>query len=56
MNYHKTTFADINGAGKTSIYKSTYYEKNRDEKRTNMDEMVSRTGSWQDNVFRAIEA
>ncbi|MBE1304117.1 ATPase [Clostridium botulinum] len=43
-----TIFAGVNGAGKTSIYKSTYYEKNRDEKRINTDEMVARIGSWQD--------
>lgn len=44
-----TIFAGVNGAGKTSIYKSTYYEKNKDEKRINTDEMVARIGSWQDN-------
>jgi len=44
-----TIFAGVNGAGKTSIYKSTYYEQNKDEKRINTDEMVARIGSWQDN-------
>ena len=44
-----TIFAGVNGAGKTSIYKSTYYEQNKDEKRINTDEMVARLGSWQDN-------
>ncbi len=33
---------------KTSIYKSIYYNKNKDEKRINTDEMVSRIGSWKD--------
>ena len=42
-----TIFAGVNGAGKTSIYKSVYYEKNRNEKRINTDEMVSRIGSWE---------
>lgn len=28
-----TIFAGVNGTGKTSIYKSTYYEQNKDEKR-----------------------
>lgn len=40
-----TIFAGVNGAGKTSIYKSIYY----DEKRINTDEMVARVGSWKDN-------
>ena len=44
-----TIFAGVNGAGKTSIYKSTYYEQNKDEKRINTDEMVARIGSWKDN-------
>ena len=44
-----TIFAGVNGAGKTSIYKSTYYEKNKEEKRINTDEMVARVGSWQNN-------
>ncbi|GAA0735133.1 zeta toxin family protein [Clostridium oceanicum] len=44
-----TIFAGVNGAGKTSIYKSTYYKENKDEKRINTDEMVSRIGSWKDN-------
>lgn len=44
-----TIFAGVNGAGKTSIYKSIYYEKNKNEKRINTDEMVSRIGSWKDN-------
>lgn len=33
---------------KTSIYKSIYYDYNKDEKRINTDEMVARIGSWQD--------
>lgn len=37
-----TIFAGVNGAGKTSIYKSIYYEKNKNEKRINTDQMVSR--------------
>ncbi|KOR24919.1 ATPase [Clostridium sp. L74] len=44
-----TIFAGVNGAGKTSIYKSIYYNENIDEKRINTDEMVARMGSWQDN-------
>ncbi|MDP4147002.1 MAG: zeta toxin family protein [Bacillota bacterium] len=44
-----TIFAGVNGAGKTSIYKSIYYEENKLEKRINTDEMVERIGSWQDN-------
>ncbi|WP_315109969.1 zeta toxin family protein [Clostridium intestinale] len=44
-----TIFAGVNGAGKTSIYKSIYYEENKDEKRINTDEMVARVGSWKDN-------
>ena len=44
-----TIFAGVNGAGKTSIYKSIYYNENKNEKRINTDEMVSRIGSWKDN-------
>lgn len=44
-----TIFAGVNGAGKTSIYKSIYYDENKDEKRINTDEMVARIGSWKDN-------
>ncbi|KZL88487.1 zeta toxin family protein [Clostridium magnum] len=44
-----TIFAGVNGAGKTSIYKSIYYEENKDEERINTDEMVARIGSWKDN-------
>lgn len=44
-----TIFAGVNGAGKTSIYKSVYYNENKDEKRINTDEMVAKIGSWQDN-------
>lgn len=44
-----TIFAGINGAGKTSIYKSIYYDENKDEKRINTDEMVARIGSWRDS-------
>ena len=43
-----TLFAGVNGAGKTSIYKSVYYNKNKNEARINTDEMVARIGSWQD--------
>ncbi|AJD32017.1 putative ATPase [Clostridium sporogenes] len=32
-----TIFAEVNGAGKTSIYKSIYYNENIDEKRINTD-------------------
>lgn len=41
-----TLFAGVNGAGKTSIYKSVYYKKNKEELRINTDEMVARIGSW----------
>lgn len=44
-----TIFAGINGAGKTSIYKSIYYDENKDEKIINTDEMVARIGSWRDS-------
>lgn len=44
-----TVFAGVNGAGKTSIYKSIYDKQNKDEKRINTDEMVARIGSWKDN-------
>lgn len=44
-----TIFAGVNGAGKTSIYKSIYYNENKYEKRINTDEMVAIIGSWQDN-------
>lgn len=43
-----TIFAGVNGAGKTSIYKSIYYDENKYEKRINTDEMVARLGSWED--------
>lgn len=43
-----TLFAGVNGAGKTSIYKSVYYNSNKNEARINTDEMVARIGSWQD--------
>ena len=44
-----TILAGVNGAGKTSIYESIYYGKNKDEKRINTDEMVARVGSWKDS-------
>ena len=44
-----TIFAGVNGAGKTSIYKSIYFNENQEEKRINTDEMVSRIGSWKDS-------
>ncbi|HDK7164862.1 TPA: zeta toxin family protein [Clostridium botulinum] len=44
-----TIFAGVNGAGKTSIYQSIYYNENKGEKRINTDEMVARIGSWKDN-------
>ncbi len=47
-----TLFAGVNGCGKTSIYKSVYYEENKNEKRINTDEMVARVGSWQDNTLQ----
>ncbi|MBD7913801.1 zeta toxin family protein [Clostridium sp. Sa3CUN1] len=47
-----TIFAGVNGAGKTSIYKSIYYNENKEEKRINTDEMVARIGSWKDNTLQ----
>ncbi|MNP10233.1 hypothetical protein D3C76_1023740 [compost metagenome] len=47
-----TIFAGVNGAGKTSIYKSIYYDENKYEKRINTDEMVARIGSWKDLIKR----
>ena len=47
-----TIFAGVNGCGKTSIYKSVYYEENKDEKRINTDEMVARIGSWKDTSLQ----
>lgn len=44
-----TIFAGVNGVGKTSIYKSVYYNENKNEKRINTDEMVARIGSWKDS-------
>ena len=44
-----TIFAGVNGAGKTSIYKSIYYNENKEEKRINTDEMVAKVGSWKDS-------
>jgi predicted ABC-type ATPase len=44
-----TIFAGVNGAGKTSIYRSIYYERDKNQKRINTDEMVARIGSWKDN-------
>lgn len=44
-----TIFAGVNGAGKTSIYKSVYYNENKQEERINTDEMVARIGSWKDS-------
>ncbi|MGL5067256.1 MAG: zeta toxin family protein [Sarcina sp.] len=44
-----TIFAGVNGAGKTSIYKSIYFSLNKDEKRINTDEMVARVGFWKDD-------
>lgn len=44
-----TIFAGVNGAGKTSIYKSIYFSLNKNEKRINTDEMVARVGSWKDD-------
>ncbi|WP_294182620.1 zeta toxin family protein [uncultured Clostridium sp.] len=44
-----TIFAGVNGAGKTSIYRSIYYKRDKNQKRINTDEMVARIGSWKDN-------
>lgn len=44
-----TLFAGVNGAGKTSIYKSVFYNEEYIGKRINTDEMVARIGSWKDN-------
>ena len=50
-----TIFAGVNGCGKTSIYKSVYYEENKDEKRINTVEMVARVELWKDNTDRFKE-
>lgn len=47
-----TIFAGVNGAGKTSIFKSIYYEENRFEKRINTNEMVERIGSWKNELLQ----
>lgn len=47
-----TIFAGVNGCGKTSIYKSVYYDENKEEKRINTDEMVARVGSWKDTSLQ----
>lgn len=44
-----TLFAGVNGAGKTSIYKSIYKKNSQIGERVNTDEMVARIGSWEDN-------
>lgn len=44
-------FTGVNGAGKTSIYESIYYNKNKNEKRINTDEMVAGIGSWEDSIL-----
>lgn len=46
-----TIFAGVNGDGKISIYKSIYYQKNKNEKRINTDEMIAGIGSWKDNTI-----
>jgi predicted ABC-type ATPase len=51
-----TIFAGANGVGKTSIYKSIYYNENKYEKRINTDEMVARIGSWKDNNLQMESA
>ena len=50
-----TIFAGVNGAGKTSIFNSIYYSENKDEKRINTDEMVTRIGSWKDTNLQIIK-
>lgn len=47
-----TIFAGVNGAGKTSIYESIYYNKNKNEKRINTDEMVARIGHGKIVIFK----
>lgn len=44
-----TIFSGVNGVGKTTMYKSVYYDENKDEKRINTDEMVASIGSWSDS-------
>ena len=44
-----TLFSGVNGAGKTSIYKSVFFKEEYVGKRINTDEMVARIGSWQDS-------
>lgn len=47
-----TIVSGVNGASKTSIYKSIYYNENKNEKRINTDEMVARIGLWKDSNFK----
>lgn len=47
-----TLFAGVNGAGKTSIYKSIYVKESSIGERVNTDEMVAKLGSWKDNKLQ----
>lgn len=40
-------FSGVNCDGKISVY----YQKNKNEKRINTDEMIARIGSWKDNTI-----
>ncbi|WP_341381171.1 hypothetical protein [Clostridium massiliamazoniense] len=40
-----TIFAGVNGAGKSSLFASDYAILNKNERRINTDEMVSRLGN-----------
>jgi predicted ABC-type ATPase len=47
-----TLFAGVNGAGKTSIYKSVFLNEKYIGKRINTDEMVAKIGSWKDSKLQ----
>lgn len=46
-----TIFAGVNGEVKTSIYRSIHYDRNKDEKRINTDEMTARIGSCKVDII-----
>lgn len=48
-----TIFAGVNGAGKSSLFASDYAILNKNEKRINTDEMVSRLGNWTDDKLQS---
>lgn len=44
-----TIFVGVNGAGKTSIYKSIYYDENKDEKELILMKWQHVQESWRDS-------